>query len=199
MLATSTASTAIAQRKSIQTRFTLRLETARSGAALSILQLTNTYFITNNIWNWFVYQGYEVTVSKQSNKVQLFGTYTYSPDHLAGTFQPNDPTAIIEPTKFANNAGLGSVRGNVTNDWTGDTRNRMWQRNQARIGATYRARWGIRLSSTPHGAVGYARRSCHHNADCARHSLCRSVRSSNDDHRRKNSVKPTGDNLPVRL
>jgi len=110
--------------------------------------LTNTYFITNNTWNWFVYQGYEVTVSKQSNKVQLFGTYTYSPDHLAGTFQPNDPTAIIEPTKFANNAGLGSVRGNVTNDWTGDTRDRMWQRNQARIGATYRAPWGIRLSST---------------------------------------------------
>jgi len=110
--------------------------------------LTNTYFITNNRWNWFVYQGYEVTVSEQSNKVQFFGTYTYSPDHLSGAFQPNDPTAIIEPTKFANNAGLGSVRGYVTNDWTGDTRDRMWQRNQARIGATYKALWGIRLSST---------------------------------------------------
>jgi hypothetical protein len=110
--------------------------------------LNNTYFITNNKWNWFVYQGYEITVSKQTNKLQLFSTYTYSPDHLAGTFQPNDPTAIIEPTKFANNAGLGSVRGNVTNDWTGDTRDRMWQRNQARVGVTYKARWGIRLSST---------------------------------------------------
>jgi hypothetical protein len=110
--------------------------------------LNNTYYITNNVWNWFVYQGYEVTVSKQSSKVQFFGTYTYSPDHLGGTFQPNDPTAIIEPTKFANNAGLGSVRGNVTNDWTGDTRDRMWQRNQARVGITYKAPWGIRLSST---------------------------------------------------
>jgi hypothetical protein len=110
--------------------------------------LTNTYYITNNSWNWFVYQGYEVTISKQSQKVQLFGTFTYSPDHLGGTFQPNDPTAIIEPTKFANNAGLGSVRGYVTNDWTGDTRDRMWQRNQTRIGLTYRAPWRIRLSST---------------------------------------------------
>jgi hypothetical protein len=110
--------------------------------------LNNTYYITNNKWNWFVYQGVEITVSKQTRKVQLFSTYTYSPDHLGGTFQPNDPTGIIEPTKFANNAGLGSVRGNVTNDWTGDTRNRMWQRNQSRTGVTYRAPWAVRLSTT---------------------------------------------------
>lgn len=110
--------------------------------------LNNTYYVTNNKWNWFVYQGVEITVSKQTRQLQLFGTYSYSPDHLAGTFQPNDPTAIIEPTKFANNAGIGSVRGNVTNDWTGDTRNRMWQRNQSRTGVTWRAPWGVRLSST---------------------------------------------------
>src|SRR6202789_2353053 len=103
--------------------------------------LNNTYYVTNNKWNWFVYQGYEITVSKQTKKIQLFSTYTYSPDHLAGTFQPNDPTAIIEPTKFANNAGLGSVRGYITNDWTGDTRNRMWQRNQSRTGVTWQAPW----------------------------------------------------------
>ena len=119
--------------------------------------LNNTFYVTNNKWNWFVYQGVEITVSKQTRQLQLFSTYSYSPDHLAGTFQPNDPTAIIEPTKFANNAGIGSVRGNVpggsvtgniTNDWTGDTRNRMWQRNQFRTGVTWRAPWKIRLSST---------------------------------------------------
>jgi len=110
--------------------------------------LNNTYYVTSNRWNWFVYHGYEVTVTKQTKKIQLFSTYTYSPDHLAGTFQPNDPTAIIEPTKFANNAGLGSVRGYVTNDWTGDTRDRMWQRNQSRTGVTWQAPWKIRLSST---------------------------------------------------
>jgi Carboxypeptidase regulatory-like domain/TonB-dependent Receptor Plug Domain len=110
--------------------------------------LNNTYYVTNNRWNWFVYQGYEITVSKQTKGLQLFSTYTYSPDHLGGTWQPEDPTAIIEPTKFANNAGIGSVRGYITNDWTGDTRNRMWQRNQSRTGVTWKAPYKIRLSST---------------------------------------------------
>lgn len=110
--------------------------------------LNNTYYVTNNKWNWFVYQGIEVSVSKQTHAIQLFSTYTYSPDHLAGTWQPNDPSAIIEPTKFANNAGIGSVRGNVTNDWTGDTRNRMWQRNESRTGVTWRAPYRLRFSST---------------------------------------------------
>ncbi|WP_158615478.1 TonB-dependent receptor [Acidipila sp. EB88] len=110
--------------------------------------LNNTYFITNNRWNYFVYQGYEITVSKQTRAVQLFGTYTYSPDHIAGTWQPYDPSAILEPTKFADNAGIGSVRGYVTNDYTGDTRDRMWQRNQFRSSATYKAPWNLRVSST---------------------------------------------------
>lgn len=110
--------------------------------------LNNTYYITNNKWNWFVYQGIEATVSKQTSKLQLFSTYSYSPDHIAGTWQPNDPAAIIEPTKFSNHAGIGSVRGNVTNDWTGDTRNRMWQRHQSRTGATWSAPYGFHLSTT---------------------------------------------------
>jgi hypothetical protein len=110
--------------------------------------LNNTYYVTNNKWNWFVYQGIEFTASKQTPKLRIFGTYSYSPDHLGGTWQPYDPTAIIEPTKFANNAGLGSVRGYVTNDYTGDTRNRMWQRNQLRSGISYKAPFKIRASSS---------------------------------------------------
>lgn len=110
--------------------------------------LNNTYYVTNNKWNWFVYQGIEFTASKQTEKVRLFGTYSYSPDHLAGTWQPNDPSAIIEPTKFANNAGIGSVRGNVTNDYTGDTRDRMWQRNQLRAGLNYKAPFKLRTSTS---------------------------------------------------
>ncbi len=81
--------------------------------------LNNAYYITNDAWNWFVYQGGEITVTKQTSKIQLFGTYTYSPDHLAGMWQPDDPAAIIQPGAFANNAGIGSVRGLVVNDWTG--------------------------------------------------------------------------------
>jgi len=110
--------------------------------------LNNTYYITNDKWNWFVYQGIEVTVTKQTSKLRFLSTYTYSPDHLAGTFQPDDPTGIIEPAKFANNAGIGSVRGFVVNDWTGDTRNRMWQRNQWRTGINWKAPWHLRVSNT---------------------------------------------------
>jgi hypothetical protein len=114
--------------------------------------LNNTFYVTNNKWNWFVYQGIEFTASKQTDKVRFFGTYSYSPDHLAGTWQPYDPTAIIEPTKFANNAGIGTVRGNVsnsaTNDYTGDTRNRMWQRNQLRTGFSYKGPFKLRASTS---------------------------------------------------
>ncbi|HLI75834.1 MAG TPA: TonB-dependent receptor [Acidobacteriaceae bacterium] len=120
----------------------------------------STYFITNNHWNWLAYQGYEITVTKQTNKVQLFSTYTYSPDHMGGTWQPNDPAGIIEPGKFADNNGIGSVRGYVTNSYTGDTRDRMWQRQDSRTGVTYSAPWNLRVStlftaqsSTPGGPV----------------------------------------------
>lgn len=120
----------------------------------------NTYYITNNHWNWFVYQGYEATVSRQTKALQVFSTYTYSPDHIAGTWQPGDPPSIIEPGKFANNNGIGSVRGYVTNSYTGDTRDRMWQRQQSRTGVTYKAPWNLRVSTlitaqsgTPGGPV----------------------------------------------
>ena len=109
--------------------------------------LNNTYLITNNDYNWFVYQGYEVTVSQQSKNVQLFSTYTYSPDHFGGTWQPGDPASIIEPGKFADNNGIGSVRGYVTNSYTGDTRDRMWQRQDSRTGVTWKAPWALRVST----------------------------------------------------
>jgi hypothetical protein len=110
--------------------------------------LNNTYYVTNNKWNWFIYKAIEFSVSKQTRKVLLFGTYSYSPDHLGGTWQPNDPAAIIQPNAFANNAGIGTVRGYDVNDFTGDTRNRMWQRNQLRTGVTYKAPWSLHLATT---------------------------------------------------
>jgi hypothetical protein len=108
------------------------------------------YLITNNKWNWFVYRGVDFTVTKQTSTVQLIGTYTYSSDHIAGTWQPNDPAAFIQPGAFANDAGLGTVRGNTTNSLTGsaDTRDRMWQHHQARTGVTWSAPWRLRVSSS---------------------------------------------------
>lgn len=38
-------------------------------------------------------------------------TYTLAYDHIDGTWQPNDPAAILQPQAFANNARTGTVRG----------------------------------------------------------------------------------------
>jgi Carboxypeptidase regulatory-like domain/TonB dependent receptor/TonB-dependent Receptor Plug Domain len=112
---------------------------------------TNTkYLITNNKWNWFVYQGIEVTATKQLSKLQFITTYTHEWQHIAGTWQPSDPASLLQPNAFANDAGLGSVRGFVPNSLTGsaDTRDRMWQPDQARTAVSWAAPWKLRVSSS---------------------------------------------------
>jgi hypothetical protein len=108
----------------------------------------NIYLITNNKWNWFVYRGIEFTATKQTSQLQLITTYTLAYDHIDGTWQPNDPAAILQPDAFANNAGIGTVRGNTTNSLGADTRNRMWQHHQWRTGVTWAAPWKLRISNT---------------------------------------------------
>ena len=113
--------------------------------------VNSRYLITNNIWNWFVYQGAEATVTKQLSKLQLLSTFTRSWDHIAGTWQPNDPAGILQPDAFADNTGIGSVRGFEPNSLASgeaDTRNRMWQKYQFRTGATWSAPWHLRISSS---------------------------------------------------
>jgi hypothetical protein len=102
---------------------------------------------TNNSWNWFVYDGLEFTVTKQTRAVQLIGTYTRAWDNLAGTWQPNDPASIIQPDAFANSGGIGTVRGSGANSYTTDTRNRSWQNHQFRTGITWNAPWDLRIST----------------------------------------------------
>ena len=108
----------------------------------------NLYLITNNKWNWFVYRGIEFTATKQTSKLNIITTYTRAWDFIDGTWQPGDPASFIQPNAFANNAGIGTVRGNSTNSYTGDTRNRSWQKHQFRIGTTWSAPWRLRVSNT---------------------------------------------------
>jgi hypothetical protein len=115
--------------------------------------VNSLFYSTNNSWNWFVYQGIEFTATKQTSKFQFISTYTRAFDHIAGTWQPNDPAAFIQPDAFANNAGIGSVRGNsststATNSYSSDTRNRSWQKHQFRAGVTWSAPWRLRVSNT---------------------------------------------------
>jgi hypothetical protein len=108
------------------------------------------YLNTNNQWNWFVYNGFEVTVSKRTKSLQILGSYGRNWQHIAGTWQPNDPASFIQPSAFANDRGLGSVRGSVTNSLAGDadTRSPSWQPHVARIGATYNGPWNLLVSGT---------------------------------------------------
>jgi hypothetical protein len=116
--------------------------------------------VTNNRWNWFVYRGLEVTAHKRSATLQAYTTYTLAGQHIDGTWQPNDPASFIQPDAFPNDGGLGTVRGNSSNSYTGDLRNRMWQKHQFRTGITWTAPWHVILSTnvsfqsgTPTGPV----------------------------------------------
>jgi outer membrane receptor protein involved in Fe transport len=108
------------------------------------------YLNTNNKWNWFVYNGFEVTVSKRAKSLQILGSYGRNWQHIAGTWQPNDPASFIQPGAFANDRGLGSIRGGILNSLAGDadTRSPSWQPHVARIGATWNGPWDVLASAT---------------------------------------------------
>ena len=111
----------------------------------------NIFLVTSNQWNWPVYSGFELTASKQTSRMQLLAGYTRAFQHLAGTWQPNDPASFIEPDKFENSGGLGSIsRANETNSLSGtaDTRNQMWLKHIGRLGVVYMAPWNLIFAST---------------------------------------------------
>jgi hypothetical protein len=111
----------------------------------------NIFLVTSNQWNWPVYTGVELSASKQTATIQLVAGYTRAFQDLAGTWQPNDPASFIEPEKFANDGGLGSIsRANETNSLSGtaDVRNQMWLKHIGRVGIVYMAPWRLVLAST---------------------------------------------------
>jgi hypothetical protein len=109
------------------------------------------YRITNNEWNWLVYSGLEFTVAKKGRSYQLLGGYTRAWDHIEGTWQPNDPASFIQPDAFANNRGIGSFRGGVSdaNSYTNqlNTRNSAWQDHQVRVAGSWLAPLRIMLAA----------------------------------------------------
>jgi hypothetical protein len=109
------------------------------------------FLVTSNSWNWPVYSGFELTAAKQTRTLQLLAGYTRAFQRLDGTWQPNDPASFIEPEKFANDGGLGSIsRANETNSLSGnaDIRNQMWLKHIGRLGVVYMAPWKFVVAST---------------------------------------------------
>jgi hypothetical protein len=111
---------------------------------------------TNNQWNWFVYNGFEVTVSKRAKNLQILGSYGRNFQHIDGTWQPNDPASFLQPDAFANDKGLGTIRGTtgtgqaVSNSLSGteDTRSPSWQKHVLRLGGTYTAPFDVVVSAS---------------------------------------------------
>lgn len=104
---------------------------------------------TNNVWNTPVYTGVEVVGSQRTSRSQFIVGYTRGFQHLDGTWQPNDPASFIQPAAFANDRGIGSIRGNENNSLSGtaQARNPMWIKHALRLAGSYNGPWGLTLSS----------------------------------------------------
>ena len=104
---------------------------------------------TNNTWNTPVYGGLEFTAQQRTNKSQFIVGYTRTYQHLNGSYQPTDPALYIQPNTFADNAGIGTIRGNENNSLSGtaETRNPMWIPNVLRIAGSYNLPKGLIVSS----------------------------------------------------
>jgi hypothetical protein len=115
--------------------------------------LNQIYLLTNNQWNWPVYRAFEVVATKQGPRFQAVASYTHVWPHLAGTWQPKDNAAFIQPSAFPLDRGLGSndnrsaspVNGLDTTTTPGSIE---WTENILRASAVYRAPWSFTLSSS---------------------------------------------------
>jgi hypothetical protein len=106
--------------------------------------------VTNNTWNTPVYTGLEITGTKRAKNMQVLVTYSRQWQHLDGTWQPIDPASFIQPGHFANDKGIGSIRGNETNSLSGTsmTRSPSWQDHVLRIGGSYQTFWDVMVASS---------------------------------------------------
>jgi hypothetical protein len=105
--------------------------------------------VTNDSWTTPVYSGLELTATKRDRRTQIIVGYTRQWQHLDGSWRPNDPASFIQPDHFANDRGIGSIRGNETNSLSGTslTRSPSWQKHALRIGSTYLAPWNVLLAT----------------------------------------------------
>jgi hypothetical protein len=110
--------------------------------------------VTGNRWNWPVYTGLEVRVTRQTGAAQFLAGYTRGFQYLAGTWQPRDPAAFIQPDAFPNDRGIGSVSGGrragTVNSLSGfsDTSGPQWRDQVLRTALTVQAPWDLQLATT---------------------------------------------------
>jgi hypothetical protein len=113
------------------------------------------FLVTNNRWNWPVYNALEIVAAKRTRRLEILGSYTRVWSHLAGTWQPNDPASFIQPDAFAYGRGLliNDNRSSSLNNaygtglespWSGPE----WMEHVANVSGVYHGPWGIVVGST---------------------------------------------------
>lgn len=116
------------------------------------------YRITNNRWNWPVYQSVELSITKRTPRVQGIASYVRQWRHMGGTWQPNDPASFIQPSAFANDSGIGNSTGQTAaptdaNSLSGthmtqrSTGSAQWQDHAFRTGITLNGPWSVLFST----------------------------------------------------
>ena len=109
------------------------------------------FLVTNNRWNWPVYNALEIVATKRTSRINVLGSYTRVWSHLAGTWQPNDPASFIQPASFPFDRGLpGNDNRFATlnnaygpppaaSPWSGPE----WTDHVVNMSGVYLGRWGI--------------------------------------------------------
>ena len=115
------------------------------------------YQVQNNRWNWPVYKAIELSLTKQTRRMQVIASYTRQFRHLEGTWQPGDPAAILQPDAFATDKAVGRSRGNPNqtteanslsgSHMTPDIFGNMWQDHVAKAAFNWFAPWGIVIAN----------------------------------------------------
>ena len=116
------------------------------------------YQATNNRWNTPVYSSLELSVTKQTARVQALGSYVRQWRHIDGTWQPHDPASFIQPDAFSNNTGIGSSTGTASatsdaNSLSGFhmtqsvTASAEWQDHVARAAVAATGPWGLMFAT----------------------------------------------------
>jgi len=116
------------------------------------------YQATNNRWNTPVYSSLELSVTKQTARVQALGSYVRQWRHIDGTWQPHDPASFIQPDAFSNHTGIGSSTGTASatsdsNSLSGFhmtqsvTASAEWQDHVARAAVAATGPWGLMLAT----------------------------------------------------
>ncbi len=107
---------------------------------------------TNNTWSQLKYQALEITMTKNmSSGFQLIAGVNRQWHKMAGTWNPTDPAAFVQPDHFANNANLYMPRGDNDGNSLPDTGNALsygptWMKYRANFGGVWQAPLGITVA-----------------------------------------------------